>query len=402
MITGIVEGFYGPMWDLLDRISLLMFISRVGMNTYIYGPKWDPFHRDRWRSPYPQNLMNEFSLLVDESRRAGVEFVYAISPGLDIDYSSKCDLALLVRKLERLMDLGIESIAIFLDDIPPVVRGKGFRTLAEAQAKLVNEVFKELTPRKLIFCPTFYWGFNEKYIKEMGEVLNGKTHVMWTGPYVVSPRISENDVRKVVEIMGRKPLIWDNYPVNDYFLAKGVIRLHMGPLINRDPGLKDHISGYVANPMNQAEASKFPLYTVACFLRRERYDPRRSSEEAVRLLVNDEVQEDFNFLIGLNSASPMHPEGDEMLRKDNLERALTMVGNLRRDLNNRKLLNEVEPVLAKIELLVRTLKKGKSVKKLASMSNVQTCGEYEPPLTEEEMIGLFGSVIRVNRLAGGA
>lgn len=396
MIIGIVEGFYGPMWDLLDRISLLMFISRVGLNTYIYGPKWDPFHRERWRSPYPENVMSEFSLLVDESKRMGVDFIYALSPGLDVDYSSSNDMRLLVRKLERMMCLGIESIAIFLDDIPPVIRGKGFKTLAEAQASMVNKVFEELSPVKLVFCPTFYWGFNEEYLKELGERLHERIYVMWTGTYVVSPKMTRDDVRRAAEVMGRKPLIWDNYPVNDYFLTRNVVRLHMGPLLGRDPKLKNYISGYVANPMNQAEASKFPLYTTACFLKRERYDPAVSIKEAVKLLVNEEVQDDFTLFIRLNSASPMCPEGDEVITEGNVENVLTMVKNLRRDLNNRKLLREIEPVLTKTESLGRTLREKGGIEGL--LSNVQTCGEYEPPLTEREMIELFGRTVKVKKL----
>lgn len=49
--------------------------------------------------------------------------MYTISPGLDTDYSSREDLRLLVRKLEEVMKRGIESIALFLDDIPPLSVG---------------------------------------------------------------------------------------------------------------------------------------------------------------------------------------------------------------------------------------------------------------------------------------
>lgn len=44
----------------------LEFMSRARMIIYIYGPKLDPYHRERWRSPYPVHMLNEFSILVDE------------------------------------------------------------------------------------------------------------------------------------------------------------------------------------------------------------------------------------------------------------------------------------------------------------------------------------------------
>lgn len=395
MLRGIVEGFYGTPWDLVDRLSVMSFMSKVGMNIYIYGPKQDPFHRERWRSPYPQSMINEFSILIDGARRFGIELVYAISPGLDIDYSSKHDLNVLIRKLESMMELGIESLAIFLDDIPPVLRGKGFRTLAEAQATLVNKVYEELKPKLMIFCPTFYWGFKEDYLGDLCTCLDTSVEVMWTGPHVVSPTITLDDVRKVASIMGKKPFIWDNYPVNDFFITRGVIRLHMGPLTDREPGIREAISGYVANPMNQAEASKFPIYTIAEFLRKGReYDPVRAIEESVRLVINDEVQEEFRDFIALNSASPMRPDGDRVVSED--KDISLSIESLRIKLSNKKLLHEIHPVLEKLEILSRVLKERKEelYKKLMSM-RVQTCGEYEPPLNDEEMKGLFGKVVKV-------
>jgi len=119
MMVGVVEGFYGQPWDLLDRISIVSFMGRVRLNLYIYAPKDDPYHRVSWRSPYPQHQMEGFSMLIDACARNGVAFGYAISPGLDIDYSSKSDIDILIRKLDMFMDFGARVLGIFLDDIPP-------------------------------------------------------------------------------------------------------------------------------------------------------------------------------------------------------------------------------------------------------------------------------------------
>lgn len=119
MYVGIVEGFYGPLWDKIDRLSMIEFMQQIGLNIHIYGPKWDPYHCIRWKAPYSWNYIDMFTELINAGHRKGVEIVYAISPGLTINYSDKNDRRQLVLKLERLMEIGFTSIAVFLDDIPP-------------------------------------------------------------------------------------------------------------------------------------------------------------------------------------------------------------------------------------------------------------------------------------------
>ena len=50
---GIVEGFFGPLWSMAHRKELFEFGAARGMNTYLYAPKDDPYHRKYWRRPYP-------------------------------------------------------------------------------------------------------------------------------------------------------------------------------------------------------------------------------------------------------------------------------------------------------------------------------------------------------------
>ncbi len=53
-LRGIVEGFYGTPWTTTDRMDILGFCGEHGLNAYIYAPKDDPYHRDKWREPYPK------------------------------------------------------------------------------------------------------------------------------------------------------------------------------------------------------------------------------------------------------------------------------------------------------------------------------------------------------------
>ena len=52
-VRGVIEGFYGPPYTFDQRRDLFRFLAEADLNTYVYAPKLDPYHRDRWREPYP-------------------------------------------------------------------------------------------------------------------------------------------------------------------------------------------------------------------------------------------------------------------------------------------------------------------------------------------------------------
>src|SRR5688572_16036611 len=51
---GIVEGFFGPPWSMQHRAAIFQFGAARGMNTYLYAPKDDPYHREKWQEHYPR------------------------------------------------------------------------------------------------------------------------------------------------------------------------------------------------------------------------------------------------------------------------------------------------------------------------------------------------------------
>ena len=81
---GVVEGFYGNPWTFENRVSQLRMYGRMKMNTYIFGPKDDPYHRALWREPYPDDEARNIQALVTEAKKNKVDFVWAIHPGMDI------------------------------------------------------------------------------------------------------------------------------------------------------------------------------------------------------------------------------------------------------------------------------------------------------------------------------
>jgi hypothetical protein len=285
---GVVEGFYGTPWSPEDRLDIVRFEGQHRMNVYYYAPKDDPYHRKLWRDPYPVEETKRLAGLVDEARTNFVDFCFAISPGLSMTYSSDQDFATLVQKLESVGKLGVSCFALFLDDVPQDLQDPHdqaqFKTLAQAHIYLINKLHKQLKSQspwnRLTVTPTVYtneWGSRD-YVRELGAGVDPDVSIVWTGPKVASPEITEAEAKNWGELLRRKPLVWDNFPVND----GRPWRLHLGPLRGRGPNLPVAIQGLISNPMNQARASMIPLQTIADYLWNPlAYDPRRSHTHAL-------------------------------------------------------------------------------------------------------------------------
>ena len=110
--TGIVEGFYGDQWTHDERLAAIDFLASTGGRLYLYAPKSDPFHRDRWREPYPPEAAARLGLLADRARSVGVRFVYGLSPGLDMRYSDDGEHRALVAKASSLIACGVQDLSL--------------------------------------------------------------------------------------------------------------------------------------------------------------------------------------------------------------------------------------------------------------------------------------------------
>ncbi len=287
-VRGIVEGFYGTPWSHQDRLDLLRFEGQHGMNSYFYAPKDDPYHRKQWRDPYPPDRLAQLGELVAAARANFVDFCFAVSPGLSMTYSSDEDFEKLTEKLESVGKLGTSCYALFLDDVPEEIQNDAdkarFKTLAEAHAYVINKLYHHLialSPQNhLVVTPTTYTnGFGSPdYIRELGAAVDPHVDLVWTGTEVVSPVITVQQTEDWSKFLQRPPLIWDNYPVDDY--ARW--RPFLGPLVGRDAGLGAVVRGLVSNPMNEAHASMIPLATIADYLWNSRaYNPQQSEQQAL-------------------------------------------------------------------------------------------------------------------------
>lgn len=287
-IRGIVEGFYGQPWSHSDRLDILRFQGRVGMNFYLYGPKDDPYNRELWRQPYPALQRKQIQELAAVAHENFVDLSFAISPGLSMTYSSDSDFQALARKLQGIQELGINNFALLLDDVPADLTHPQdkmrFHSLAQAHIQLINRLYAflhSLSPDiGLVVCPTTYtnqWGSRD-YIRELGAGVRPEVPLMWTGTEVIPPTITVEQAKQWGAWLHRKPLIWDNYPTND----GNTLMLNLDPLRGRAPQLFTVTSGLVSNPMNQAHASMIPLQSIADYLWNPvAYDPQVSQRHAI-------------------------------------------------------------------------------------------------------------------------
>src|SRR3954451_7170172 len=143
-IRGVIEGYYGPPWTTAERFDLLHFLGTHGFNTYIYAPKSDPLHREAWREPYSAAALEEFQSLIGEAQAAGVDFVFAISPGLSLKYADGSEMDLLWQKIATFAEMGVRTFGLFLDDIPAdlvhAIDREHYSGLAAAQADFLGRL----------------------------------------------------------------------------------------------------------------------------------------------------------------------------------------------------------------------------------------------------------------------
>ena len=296
---GVIEGFYGSPWTHEERLDQLNFYGRFKLNAYVYAPKDDPYHRDRWRDPYPPDQVAELRALIDAATANHVRFTFAVSPGVSICYSDPADVDALAAKLDALYRLGARAFSIALDDIVHTrwncdgdrarYGAPSAEAAARAQVELLNGLQRGFVAERdgaepLQMVPTEYrTTADSPYRRIIREQLDPAIEVMWTGPMVVPDEITVDDAADAATVFGRPTFVWDNTPVNDFPATQG--RLILAPYGRRERGLAAEVTGIVLNPMNQAAASKVQLIGAADFTWNDAaYDPARAHRAAAAYL----------------------------------------------------------------------------------------------------------------------
>lgn len=277
-LRGVVEGFYGTPWTFADRADIIDFCRQSNLNSYIYAPKDDPYHRNKWREPYPADKLAELKRLVAVANENDVRFIFAVSPGLDLNYKGDKgneDFRKLIRKLDTMYQIGVRDFAIFFDDLKDD-KGRHHEN-GKLQAEFLNRVQKNLHDRykdvaPLIMVPTEYYyedmvkGDKVKpYTRDLAANLDPRIVVLYTGRGVVCDGITDAELAEVNKIFGREVGVWWNYPVNDYSLTPDGnrnVKLALGA-IEKLPTAK--MTAIFFNPMEQVQLSKIALATGAIY-----------------------------------------------------------------------------------------------------------------------------------------
>lgn len=378
---GIVEGFYGTPWSHKVRLSLIDFYGRYKLNTYVYGPKDDPYHSSpNWRKPYPADQARNIHELVEACDKNRVEFVWAIHPGKDIKWNEE-DYNNLKHKFDLMYQLGVRSFAIFFDDIS----GEG--TNPAKQVELLNRLTKEFVKVKgdvspLIICPTDYsraWAnpTPEGSLSVYGRTLDPSVRVFWTGDVVCSD-ITRSTLAWVNSRIKRPALVWWNYPVTDY--VRHIVL--QGPVYGLENTITaGEMTGLLSNPMEHGEASKLALYSVADYAwNPAAYNALDSWERALAAMApqakdayrtfaihsadtetgyrRDESWETTTFSLGHYTQQ----QYDDLMRE--FEKIEKVPAQLEQGLANRSLLSELRPWLTEFGKLGT---RGKNALKLMEM-----------------------------------
>src|SRR3990172_7879450 len=185
------------------RKALFEFGAARGMNSYLYAPKDDPYHRQRWRLPYPPKEWREMLRLIRAGQRQGIDFVYGFHPGEGLSFSADEPVRILLDKARRFYNAGVRTFAVLFDDIPSrLIRSKDRRSygnsLARAEGEWLSKIIAEQPTAwrdvEWWICPSYYTpdpllarvfgAFEPDFLETLGEYLPSETACLWTGPEI--------------------------------------------------------------------------------------------------------------------------------------------------------------------------------------------------------------------------
>jgi hyaluronoglucosaminidase len=261
-LTGVVEGFYGRPWSHADRMAYATYLPRLGLNSYLYCPKSDPYLRKLWTQQWPAEKFSQMQELAGAYRDQQLQWGVGLSPYALYQSYGATERKALRAKVEYLTALDMPLLAILFDDMPGAIDN-----LAARQAEILEDVCHWAGASRILVCPTYY-SFDPVLEKHFGAMPSGYwgqlgvempagVEIFWTGNKVCSDDITREDITSIVSELGRPVMLWDNYPVNDGALRSRY--LYTSALTARDRDVDGHLTGHFCNPMNQSLLSLLAL-----------------------------------------------------------------------------------------------------------------------------------------------
>ena len=285
---GCVEGYYGYPWSVEGTLSWFDFAKRYKMNIFLYGPKTDPYHLGQWDEDYPETVTEEEAKIgirtrgemqqfAEKAAACNVDFVWVAHPAMKkpIDFTNEETVnegvGRLMTKFADMYELGVRQFGIFVDDISS---SEAART-CDMQIYMLNQVQTKLYEtyngegaaeedkvKPLFFTPAWYTTITSGASTYMPRFKNvhEDIEICFTGNNVFS-NISNSSASTFKNWIGRDPVLWWNYPVND-----NVDNVYYTNPINYYYSLDSNptsLKGVLSNPMNFSESSKVAFFGIA-------------------------------------------------------------------------------------------------------------------------------------------
>lgn len=320
---GIVEGFYWHAecaverqygeFDHEQRLALIEFMGKKGLNTYAYDPK--VLRGENFERAYSRDAIGNPSDWRDTFKvadQAGVQFLWGLAPGRSefwIPQEKK-----LIDVMNYLLDLGAHGFILLFDD----VAGAATRNEIEEKVKLVNKLFNHFGDRIVAICPgRYYGGVNildtaldhiEWYIpNRISLILTGTTIWMRSlatraeeshpeAPHFPKLDKMRNNKCEADNSLNRQLIAWDNWVATDSDDPK---RLDLRPPNERSPRLFCDHQGYLLNPCFPVERIVPMVSAVAEMLKQSRHHKGPRSPDPELLL--DTMAEDWADFLGKES-----------------------------------------------------------------------------------------------------
>ncbi|MDD3805026.1 MAG: beta-N-acetylglucosaminidase domain-containing protein, partial [bacterium] len=146
----------------------------------------------------------------------------------EIHISEESDVQAVASMLGSFLDAGADGIGIWYDDscFPIYAKDKEkFGDAAHAHAYLINKIHASLKKDhpnfKFFFVPPFYmsnWEYEglgkyedgNSYLRFLGKNTPSDVEIFWTGPHVISTKVTQDSSKQWVELLGRKTAFFDN------------------------------------------------------------------------------------------------------------------------------------------------------------------------------------------------
>lgn len=319
---GIIEGYYGAPWTWAERAYQVSFLAPYGYRFFMYAPKADPFLRKRWREDAPAETTTALSTLSAHCRATGVRFGVGLSPyEIWADFGDETKAAL-ARKLAWLDSIGVDDLGILFDDMRGDVDG-----LAATQVEILHWIADHTRAGRLIACPTYYTDdplldrfFGQRpadYLEGLGKALDPAIDLFWTGEEVCSAEYSPGHLARVEGQLRRKPVLWDNYPVNDGPRMSNY--LHIRAMTGRPAAIGKHLSAHAVNPALQPTLSRIPCLSLAAsYALGEAYQYGAAFREAAMAVLGADFAETLQRniqILQLTGLDRMGPDTLETLRR---------------------------------------------------------------------------------------